>query len=53
MIVSNPVNACIPSINVLAIPEYDVTKPASPIAVKPAPGMIKSQLLILALMVSQ
>ena len=50
---SYPVNACIPSMNVWAIPEYDVTNPANPIAVRPAPGIIKSQLLNLALMVSQ
>ena len=47
---SNPVKACIPSMNVWAIPEYDVTRPASPIAVSPPPGMIRSQLLNSALM---
>ena len=50
---SNPVNACIPSMNVWAIPEYDVTKPASPIAVSPPPGIIRSQLLNSALMLSE
>ena len=50
---SNPVNACIPSMNVWAIPEYDVTRPASPIAVSPPPGMIRSQLLNSALMLSE
>ena len=53
IIVRSPVRACMPSMNVWAIPEYDVTNPANPIAVRPAPGIIKSQLLNLALMVSQ
>ena len=47
---NSPVNACIPSMNVCARPEYDVTKPASPIAVRPPPGIIRSQLLNSALM---
>ena len=45
---SRPVSACIPSMNVCAIPEYDVTSPAIPIAVSPPPGMTNSQLLIQA-----
>ena len=49
----SPVNACIPSMNVWAIPEYDTTKPAKPIAVSPPPGMIRSQLLNSALMLSE
>jgi len=43
-----PVSACIPSMNVCANPEYDVTRPAIPIAVSPPPGMTNSQLLIYA-----
>ena len=50
---SNPVNACIPSMNVWAIAEYDVTSPASQIAVSPPPGMIRSQILNSALMRSE
>jgi hypothetical protein len=41
-----PVNACMPSMNVCAIPAYDNVRPASPIAVSPIPGIIRSQLLI-------
>ena len=35
--------ACIPSIKVLAIPERATATPMAPTAVKPAPGMSKSQ----------
>ena len=35
--------ACIPSINVLAIPERAMATPVAPTAVKPTPGMSKSQ----------
>ena len=41
----SPVSACIPSMNVFAIPAYDMIKPASPIPVSPIPGIIRSQLL--------
>jgi hypothetical protein len=41
-----PVKACIPSMNVCAIPEYDIVTPARPIAVNPIPGIMRSQLLI-------
>jgi hypothetical protein len=47
---SKPVSACIPSMNVCAIPPYDVTSPANPIAVSPPPGMTNSQLLIQVLL---
>ena len=50
---SNPVSACIPSMNVWAIPEYEVISPTRPIAVSPPPGMIRSQLLNSALMLSE
>ena len=43
-----PVSACIPSTNVCAIPEYAMKTPAIPIAVRPIPGIIRSQLLIRA-----
>jgi hypothetical protein len=38
--------ACIPSIKVLAIPERAMATPVAPTAVKPAPGMSKSQSVI-------
>ena len=38
--------ACIPSIKVLAIPERATATPMAPIAVKPTPGMSKSQSVI-------
>ena len=41
-----PVSACIPSMKVCAIPAYDRTIPANPIAVSPPPGITSSQLLI-------
>jgi len=37
---------CIPSIKVLAIPERAMATPRAPTAVKPAPGMSKSQSVI-------
>jgi hypothetical protein len=45
-IIVRPVRACIPSMNVLAIPAYETTTPARPMAVRPMPGIIKSQSLI-------
>ena len=36
-----------------AIPEYDVISPTRPIAVNPPPGIIRSQLLNSALMLSE
>ena len=41
-----PVNACIPSMNVCAMPAYDKIRPASPTPVRPIPGINRSQLLI-------
>ncbi len=41
-----PVNACIPSMNVCAIPAYESMRPANPTPVRPIPGINKSQLLI-------
>ena len=41
-----PVKACIPSMKVCAIPAYDITRPAKPMAVNPIPGIMRSQLLI-------
>ena len=45
----NPMNivsrltACIPSINVCAIPESEIPTPTIPIHVSPIPGVIRSQ----------
>ena len=41
-----PVKACIPSMNVCAIPAYDNVSPANPMAVNQIPGIMRSQLLI-------
>jgi hypothetical protein len=42
----SPVSACIPSTKVCAISEYEMKTPATPMAVRPIPGIIRSQLLI-------
>jgi hypothetical protein len=45
----NPINmvrmltACIPSVNVCAIPESEIPTPTIPIHVSPIPGVIRSQ----------
>jgi hypothetical protein len=44
-IVSNE-TACIPSRNVLAIPEREIPTPTIPIEVSPIPGVNKSQSVI-------
>jgi hypothetical protein len=39
--------ACIPSMKVLAIPEREIPTPTMPIEVRPIPGVIRSQSVIL------
>jgi hypothetical protein len=41
------VTACIPSMNVLAMPEREIPTPTIPIEVRPIPGVIRSQSVIL------